>query len=176
MTDVFCQTCLANIVSSRTPLEVHVENHVEIRLSCNTTVAGKSIPISIELISLNQSLVYAGLLEGVPHEEMNNRLIDGAVRDARKAFGDSEPFLIRPDQTPLDIGRDYPFGKPETIPSVQCIGYFYCFFPTPAGQSGDYSSMTMVWFQNNFAMPIDADVLDKITATDWPKLATNAEA
>jgi hypothetical protein len=147
----------------------------EILLPCRVEVAGTPIPVSIRLIALHQSLVYSGLIEGVPHEEMNERLIEGSVRDARKAFGHEEPFLIVPVQEPLDIGREYPFGKPATIPGVQCIAYFQCLFPTPRDPARAYSAMTVVWFQKQFAMPIDEEVLAKIQAIDWLTLATNAE-
>jgi hypothetical protein len=152
-----------------------VADRFEITLPCSTVVAGTLIPVTIQLIAFNQSLVYAGLLEGVPHEEMNQRFIEGAVRDAKKEFGEAEPFLIRPKQTPLDIGREYPFGKPATIPGVRCIAFFLCVFPTPRGQAGDFSSMKIVWFQDQFAMPIDPEVLDQIRAVDWLGLATNSE-
>jgi hypothetical protein len=156
-----------------------VASRFEIALPCSTTLAGAPVPITmpvtIELIALNQSLVYAGLLEGVPHEEMNQRLIEGALRDAKKEFGEAEPFLISPKQTTLDIGREYPFGKPATIPGVRCIAYFLCTWPTPLGRAGDYSSMTIVWFQDQFALPIDPEVLDQIRAVDWLGLATNSE-
>jgi hypothetical protein len=152
-----------------------VADHFEISLPCNTVVAGASIPVTIQLITLNQSLTYRGLLEGVPHEKLNQRIIEAAVQDAKKVFGASEPFLIQPKQTPLDIGREYPFGKPATIPGVRCIGYFLCLSATPQGQAGDYSSMTFVWFQKQFAMPIDPEVLDQIRAVDWLALATNLE-
>ena len=147
----------------------------EITLPCSTVVAGTPIPVTIQLIALNQSLVYAGLLEGVPHEKMNQWFIEGAVRDAKTGFGEAEPFLIRPKQMPLDIGREYSFGKPATIPGVRCIAYFRCTFPTPRGRAGDFSSMTIVWFQDQFAMPIDPEVLDQIRTVDWPGLATNSE-
>jgi hypothetical protein len=149
-----------------------VAHTFEITLPCSVVVAGMPIPVTIQLIALKQSLVYAGLLEGVPHEEMNKRFIEGAVRDAKKEFGEAEPFLIQPKQTPLDIGREYPFGKPAIIPGVLCIAFFLCVFPTPRGQGGDYSAMKIVWFQDQFAMPIDSEILDQIRAVDWLGLAT----
>jgi hypothetical protein len=147
----------------------------EITLPCSTVVAGVPIPVSIRLYHLNQSLTYGGLIEGVPHDKMNDRLIDGAIRDAKTTFGKAEPFLIAPKQEPLDIGRDYPFGKPAALPSVKCIAFFLCLFPTPKGNCGDFSSMTVVWFQEEFAMPIDGEVCEKIRAIDWLNLATNSE-
>ena len=146
----------------------------QIALPCSTIVAGRPIPITIRLIALNQSCVYAGLLEGVPTTEMNRRLVELAVRDAKTTFADSDPFLVVPKQEPLDMERDYPFGKPATIPSVRCIARFLCQFPTPRGTpDDDYSSMTVIWFQEEFAMPIDGEVLDSIRGIDWLSLATN---
>jgi hypothetical protein len=150
-------------------------NGFEIALPCSTIVGGKPFPVTIRLIALNQYRIYEGLIEGVPTEEMNRRIIEGAVRDAKETFGDSEPLLIPPRQEALDIGRDYPFGKPATLPRVQCIAFFTCLWPTPRGQAHDYSWMNMVWFQEQLAMPIDAEVLDAIKAVDWLKLATNSE-
>jgi hypothetical protein len=146
----------------------------EITLSCSIPVEGTPSPVSIRLIALNQSLVYAWQLEGLPTEEENQRIIEGAVRDAKKAFGSTKPFLIAPKQEPLKGFKKYPFGKPAIIPGIRCIAFFLCDFPTQDNR-GDYSSMTVVWFQKEFAMPINGKVLEKIRVIDWLNLAENSK-
>ncbi len=154
---------------------VTVADGFEITLPCSTIVGGRPIPVSIQLITLNQSKVYAGLIEGIPTEEMNQRIIEGAVRDVNKGFEAVQPYLIIPKQEPLDIGREYPLGKPAMLPNIQCTAFFRCVFPTPYGTPHDYSYMTIIWFQKEYAMPIDYEVMAKIRAIDWLNLATNAE-
>jgi hypothetical protein len=37
--------------------------------------------------------------------------------------------------------------------------------------SEPYSSLAVAWFQNEFAMPIDAEVLNQIRKIDWERHA-----
>jgi hypothetical protein len=44
-------------------------------------------------------------------------------------------------------------------------------FPPARDQLEHGSSLTIVWFQENFALPIDKTVLDSIQAIDWNAVA-----
>ncbi len=39
----------------------------------------------------------------------------------------------------------------------------------------DYSVLTVIWFQDDFAFPIDPQVLEQIRALDWEQLAQDFE-
>jgi hypothetical protein len=130
----------------------------------------------IQLIALNQSFTYEGLIEGLPTEGMNRNIIDRIIMHDAVKWGymkwDSPPYLIEPVQTPVEIGRKYPFGKPASIPGYKCLARFAS--RTPARNvEMDFSEMTIVWFQNSFAFPIEESILEKIRSLDWTKHATD---
>lgn len=149
----------------------------QIDLLCQTQVADRSIPVSIYLDTLHQTRTYAGLLEGVPTQEMNQRLLQDAIRTATVMFKPAPPFLIPAVQTPIDMGsgRKYPFGTPMALPPIRCIATFNSYFPTREGEGADASTMTLIWYQQEFAMPIDPKVREAIRAIDWLKEATDFE-
>ncbi len=124
--------------------------------------------IDIKLYALLQKLTYEGLIEGVPTKRMNSSLINNMLNKHR--YHDTLPYLIEPTETPLDLGRDYPFGDPASIPGIVCIARF----------ESDYTSKEpilfrttakVVWFQSDFALPIESSCLDQIKAIDWPQIA-----
>ena len=128
---------------------------------------------TVTLQSLQQSSVYAGLLEGLPTTEMNERIIEQYVAEQRTRTG-QEPYLIRPGQRPLKYrdDRPYPFGKPAAIPGIGCVGLFHSHQPARAKEH-DYSDLVVIWFQNSFAFPIDPAVREHIRAIDWEKHAAD---
>lgn len=78
--------------------------------------------------------------------------------------------LIQPSQTPIDLGRPYPFGKPMRLPSITCVaGLRYHGTSNPA--IGGISELTLIWLQEDFALPVVPDVIEKINQLDWFSLA-----
>jgi uncharacterized protein (TIGR02996 family) len=126
---------------------------------------------SIRLRELRQWDVYEGLLEGLPTTEMNSRTIEGVLTDLRQEHG-CEPYLIRPQERPLKHPRRYRFGTPATLPEVVCVGRFDSFQPArDASRQG--SMLPVIWFQDEFALPIDPVVREQIRAIDWEQHATD---
>jgi len=119
----------------------------------------------IFLAALNQSHTYAGLLEGVPHKEMNQRIVEYALQGARKLWPGT-PYLIPPVESPIALGHEYPFGTPASIPGIICSARFKSFSAARDGDM-DYSELSFVWFQPAFALPIDEQILAAIGSTDW---------
>jgi hypothetical protein len=74
------------------------------------------------------------------------------------------PIKLRPDQT-------YPLGSPAEPPRVTCIGRFQS-SSTRKNDPARYSELTIVWLQDEFALPIDPSVLEKI-GLNWHSLASN---
>jgi hypothetical protein len=126
---------------------------------------------SVRLTSIDQWGTYSGLLEGVPHREMNARTITRTLNNARERYH-FEPHLIQPIETPIDLGREYPFGEPASIPAITCVAQFDC-FETVADQSKHGSTLPIVWFQSEFAFPIAPEIVESITNLTWDKLATD---
>jgi hypothetical protein len=128
----------------------------------------------IDLRFLSQRLTYDGLLEGLPTVALNQRIIERLIKEERNARHGREPYLIPPTQTPIEHGRPYPFGEPAALPHVACIARYQSYRPA-RDTTKDYSELSVIWFQADFAFPIDAVVLDALRRLDWEAHAHDAE-
>lgn len=128
---------------------------------------------SIRLSRLHQYATYAGLLAGLPDEEMNRRRIQDASDFARETLRFiGFPRLIPPRVTV----KEFPArGASEArtghfLPGITCIGEFVS--SPPARDPGMLlSSVTLVWHQDDFAPPIADDVLEEIRRLEWDAMA-----
>jgi hypothetical protein len=129
---------------------------MRIDLACGTTIG---------LRALDQWLTYGGLLEGLPTSEMNERLVRSDVQDASDRWA-SPVHLIEPQETRMEMSGRYPFGAPASIPGITCVSHW----SGPGCSRGDEygrTDLTLVWYQPDFALPIDEEILSEITALDW---------
>ncbi|MEI7860305.1 MAG: hypothetical protein WCI26_10805 [Acidimicrobiales bacterium] len=120
---------------------------------------------TIWLKEIDQWLVYDGLLDGMPTERLNASLIDHIM--ASGTVGGRRAVLIAPEQT-----RPAGTGGPDSgedayslLPRMAVRARFESLQPVSEG--GDFSELTMVWFQHTWALPIDDGVVGKIRAVDW---------
>lgn len=125
----------------------------------------------ITLTNINQSYIYEDLLAGLPDAGSNREIIEQVLEDAKTLYSDpsSEPFLIEPDVREIELPTVVMKWKKtghERIPYVACIAFFKS-GPTMKNEEADASYCTIVWFQDELAMPIDAPILEKIKAFDW---------
>jgi len=60
----------------------------------------------------------------------------------------------------------------ELLPSTTCIALFNS-TALSRRDSEPYSSMVVVWFQNEFALPIEDEVLGLIRRIDWESQAAD---
>lgn len=58
----------------------------------------------------------------------------------------------------------------ESLPRVACVGVFDSGELKRAG-SDIWSSMAFLWFQGEFALPIDPQVVGQIQSLDWESCA-----
>jgi hypothetical protein len=124
---------------------------------------------TVHLRALQQTLTYAGLLEGLPTKEMNARIIEQVLKEAANQIYGVPPYLVPPTEKPIDYKSDgsrYPFGTPAQLPSVLCVARLESFKPT--GDSSCYASgLIVIWFQSDFALPIEDEILHHLSLTDW---------
>ena len=152
--------------------------HCELRLD-----SGRGIFLD----RLTQSRVYAGLLEGTPNRASNDRTIQGILERARQVNdwlgdpylidpqrrdylrepGDMQSVIDRQDNRPLEMKR-----SPEWLPQIACVGVFRS-SPPVRDKSKDASSLTIVWFQDDFGL--DPRALEQLRSIDWVKHATDWE-
>lgn len=126
---------------------------------------------SIRMNGLRQFAFYAGLLEGLPTREMNRNHIDGLVHQEETRSG-NRPYLIEPPTYPIEVSKEGIYRRltPESVPSVACVGDFDSFQPARDSHR-DGSALTIIWFQHEWAFPIDPVVREQIRAIDWEKHA-----
>jgi hypothetical protein len=125
----------------------------------------------IRLRWFRQHEVYARLLEGLPTREMNEQHIQALLDEARKRTS-AASYVVPPREEPIEHRGRYPFGDPAMLPRVACVGHFDS-LPPACDTSQDYSSLVIIWFQQEYAFPIEPKALEKIRAIDWDQLAAD---
>jgi hypothetical protein len=127
----------------------------------------------VVLQSLEQQSVEAGRLEGLPTRQSNEAFIKYTTAEAR-ARDRHPPFLIPPEQRSIPHFVNYAFGEPATLPAICCIGRFVS-DKTGRIATADYSSLTIIWFQDDYAFPISNEAMQAIRAIDWDSAALDQE-
>ncbi len=121
---------------------------------------------TIRLLALDQYYTYEGLLLGVPTWEMNQEMMDRLIARYVHPAEYGVPLLLEPEQQPLDVPEHrHVLGTPATLPSVTCIARF-----NSDGQRGTddvWSVLRVIWFQEEFAFPVEDRALRQIAEIDW---------
>ena len=145
----------------------------------------------ITLARLEQWRTYAGMLAGVPNRESNGRIIERTRAVAlQHSLEGTSPVLLPPRVTPIELkphsaeylrrtgmtaeqsaARDQQRHY-EQLPAVVCVAVFDS-GKLAKPDSEPYSSLTVFWFQDEFALPLDPQVLAHIQSLDWEALATD---
>lgn len=125
------------------------------------------------------------MLEGTPNKQMNESTIQWAMDNARRdSISLGDPYLIEPErrdflrdpgdmQTVVDRQCDRPLEMrhiPEWLPQIECIGVFRS-IPAARNKSKDASSLTIVWYQDEFGF--DPRAVIQLRSLDWEKHATD---
>lgn len=110
---------------------------------------------------IKQWLTYDGLLEGLPTARMNNGILLDVKEDAKKFCGFDEVYLIEPPLTPIHYDGKYPFGEPVSLPKVTCIIELW-YYTTFRDSEKDFSSLGVIWFQDDYAFPIDKEIIEEM--------------
>lgn len=124
--------------------------------------------------SLQQHSTYAGLLEGLPTRQMNQRTIESLLKTEReRGWWVGEPYLVPPVVRLIEYpgGGQYPFGDPEALPGVACVARFVAHAPNACT-----AELTVIWFQDVFAFPIAPHVREHLEGIDWTSKAIVIEA
>jgi hypothetical protein len=133
-------------------------------MACGLTLADGR---KITLTRLQQSMTYEGLLEGYPTRKENERRVAALVESERTRTR-CPPIIIEPTRRasfhragPVeDAVRD---RVPEWLPMVACVANFTS-LPTGRDQDAHMSELSVVWFQDQFALPFAAEALAAIRA------------
>ena len=139
-------------------------------LHCQLTLkSGRSITLE----RLNQIMTYSGLVIGLPSAATNSLMIEWSTRDAQR-LSNGALQLIEPPRRDYfrragdmsKIASRESSGIPEWLPMVTCIGSFKSFGKLRDPKM-DMSVLTVMWYQDEFALPILEPALGQILALDW---------
>lgn len=129
---------------------------------------------TIKLLAIDQYYTYEGLLLGVPTWEMNQDMMDRLIARYVHPAEYGVPLLLEPDQQPIEVSESRQvLGTPARLPSVTCIARF-----DSDGQLGTddiWSVLRVIWFQEDFAFPIEDRALRQIAEIDWETQARGWE-
>lgn len=123
---------------------------------------------------LSQSLTYEGLLDGAPTDEMNrDRVASARERYRRSGRGPEphDPLVIEPRHAQLPSREDDPFGQRSLLPRVFRAAEYWSLTPVPAEQTWGESYLVLLWWQDDWALPIDARVLEEVHRHSWDDVA-----
>jgi hypothetical protein len=126
----------------------------------------------ISLCELRQYSTNEGSMEGYPTSKHNKEQVEELVREHHGKPYPVAPYLIPPVEEPVKLreGEHHPYGAPMLLPRITCIGRFFSLDPIPR-RVGDYSGLVVIWFQNEFAFPLDPVVLSQMLLIDWDRYA-----
>ena len=127
------------------------------------------------------------MLCGLPHTEINQRILEDLPKIAEKVFGVSHVYVINPEeQTIIHEIKNYRFGQVIRLPKITCLALIDSF------EIGNHESQSLldtlndenrilqfyeialIWFQDEFAFPIANSVLEKLSNMSWKNVARNA--
>jgi hypothetical protein len=157
-------------------LQYNIAYHLHCQMTLNS---GRTITLE----ALTQEMTYAGLLEGMPDTESNDWQIRNLLRKAEThCVRGAKPHLISPTRRnylrePGDMYRAvewFPHRVPEWLPMVHCIGSFKSVI-TARDPSRDLSVLVVVWYQDEYALPIQQLAFGQLLSLDWESLATDIE-
>jgi hypothetical protein len=128
--------------------------------------------VEADLLRLYQGVTYEGLLEGYPNELWNGIIIKKAFSTAETLFGIKEAFLIQPmlkEQEEYHGRRKY-----QEMPGVLCIGLLKS-MSVFKNTKKDFSALAVIWFQDEFAMPVAGGILEKMKAIPYKEVCGEFE-
>ena len=127
--------------------------------------------VTVSLDSIIQWRTYAGLIAGVPDQAMNERRISDAKKTAAEKLSmDCFIHLIIPEITMRRRRSSRgPAGKYPVLPLITCAAVLDS---EPLDKSEGFgSALKIVWFQDDWALPVQPAVLKQICALPWSELA-----
>jgi len=133
------------------------------------------------LQGLYQWKTYRNLLCGLPIAEINKHIIEDAYTYAKEVCKSEKILLLEPEETPIIIPKKLSYGEPVKIPGVVCVAQvtYHELLPNDVINSlaeiapSNYNLVdtvylegTIVWFQEEYCMPIDDKVLAHLRNLD----------
>ncbi len=133
--------------------------------------------LEVEIEALSQFKTYRNVIYGYPTERRNNWLIKDILESAHKTNNPQSVYLIQPEHKIMDdiIRKNgNPLDICKVIPDIEChleVRSKKIF----TDENESYSKMLIIWFQDEFAFPIDPIIIEKIKTIPYRKLCFSFE-
>ncbi len=120
--------------------------------------------LEVEIEALSQFKTYRNVIYGYPTEHRNNLLIDFVLERAHQTDNDQSVYLIQPEHKKMDdvIRNGRPLDIWKEIPNIECY--------LRVKNQSDSTMLIIIWFQDEFAFPIDPIIIEKIKTIPYRKL------
>ena len=130
----------------------------------------------IVLKKIYQEKTYMGLLAGYPNSMINRAYMERAYTYAKKSMLAESITTIAPKikKIELDERARKRYRNPESLPAYCCIAEFWS-NGLNSDDNGYTSILHIIWYQDEFALPMDDAILTEIKLLDWEVLAVNLE-
>ncbi|APX99913.1 hypothetical protein BWR22_06190 [Lacinutrix venerupis] len=125
--------------------------------------------LEVIIVEIKQYHTYRNLLEGIPNSKLNKIILERTISDAKELFNLQNIHLIEPILTPIEYEGNYPFGNTESLPEITCLAELKC-HSAFKNEEMDYSGLGLVWFQGNYAFPIEKAINDFIKTIPYRKI------
>jgi hypothetical protein len=126
---------------------------------------------TIRLVGLDQHWTYGGLLAGHPSREMNRHIMRQLVAGHTRPAGCGVPVLLEPLETPVEkVPFDPDWSTAADLPAITCIARFMSDV-RPDDADSIASTLCVIWFQDEFAFPVDPHIRVEFAALDWESRA-----
>ena len=123
----------------------------------------------VTIKTIKQWETYGGLLEGVPTKRSNKRTIERTKKEAKKITGVHQIFLIETEQKPIEHIKNYVFGTPASLPKITCVAELW-YNDVFRDKNKMFSSLCIIWYQEDYAFPIEEHILDAIKEIPFSKI------
>ncbi len=121
--------------------------------------------LHVDVTRIFQWTTYETQMEGAPGKEMNEVEIEGAYQKARRYCDIDEVYLVQADpQTIIEVA----------LPAITCVALVRT-HSAFRNADKDYSLLGLIWFQNDFAFPINKEIQDLIKEVPFRKLCVELE-
>ena len=120
------------------------------------TITTNNLPVKITKVYLGYT--YANLLEGSPNEDLNAELFMNFIEQAKRMFGNANPYLVYPNPNFLD-----PLPPVVVFLKLECMQVF-------KNLAKDYSSLTVIVFKDDFAFTVDDKCLNQLQDVPFTEL------
>ena len=137
----------------------------------------------IAISSISQWGTYKGLMDGVPGPYVNGIILHGLLdREGKSSF--DTPSHDTPSGLPDDFtnekGKPY-LVPPKAVPAFEgegallpryiCSAIFESGVTKNSDPNCDYSTLEVIWLQDEFAFPVDPLVVTAFQDIDWDTFA-----